>query len=202
MPLPSKGVSSQSQTSTTEDQSTLVKLPFTPSLQRTLQWIGGVHGGTLADVTERVQSLVLESPEEPIYLIVTSHGGPTGIGMSFYDSMRSIFKPVLYTIGAGDVDSSGIIIFLTGEKRFITPNTTLLLHLAGRTFENPKRFTTPEMESIVKEDKLKDFQYASVIAERSNGRLTTQEVLELMANNTVLTPSQAVEYGLADAILE
>lgn len=177
-----------------------LSLPYIP--QRTLQWVGGVSGGMLADITDRIQTLLIENANEPINLIVTSHGGPTGIGMSFYDSMRSVFKPMLNTIGSGDVDSSGIIIFLSGQKRFVTPNTTLLLHLAGRTFDTPKRLTTPEMESIVKEDKLKDFQYASVIAERSNGRLTVQTVLELMANNTVLTPSDAVDLGIAHAILE
>ncbi|MES2436732.1 MAG: ATP-dependent Clp protease proteolytic subunit [Patescibacteria group bacterium] len=175
-------------------------LPYLPA--RTIQWIGGVSGGILADMIERIQNLVIDNPTEPINLVVTSHGGPTGIGMSFYDSMRSVYKPVLNTIGSGDVDSSGIIIFLTGKNRFITPNTTLLLHLAGRTFDMPKRMTTPEMESIVKEDKLKDFQYASVIADQSNGKLTVQKVLELMANNTVLTPSDAVELGIAHAILE
>lgn len=181
----------------------VVTIPkYVPSPQRTIQWIGGVNGAILADVTEQIQSFIIENPTEPIHMVVTSHGGPTGIGMSFYDSMRSVYKPVLYTIGSGDVDSSGVIIFLAGERRYITPNTTLLLHLAGRTFDSPKRFTTPEMESIVKEDKMKDFQYASVIAERSGNRLTVQEVLDLMANNTVLTPGDAVDLGIAHAILE
>lgn len=177
------------------------KTAFTFSPQRTIQWIGGVNGSILADVTDKIHSLILESPTEAIHLIVTSHGGPSGIGMSFYDSMRSIYKPNLVTIGSGDVDSSGIVIFLAGEKRYLTPNTTMLLHLAGRTFDTPKRFTTPEMESIVKEDKMKDFQYASIISERTNGQLTIQEVLDLMANNTVLTPADAVELGIAHAII-
>ncbi len=171
------------------------------NIKRTLQWIGGVNGGTLGDMSDKIQNMLLDNPIEPINLIVTSHGGPTGIGMSFYDTMRSVYKPNLCTIGSGDVDSSGIIVFLTGTERYITPNTTLLLHLAGRVFDTQKRFTTPEMESIVKEDKLKDFQYASVIADNSNGKLTVQKALNLMAYNTVLTPTEAVEYGLAHSIL-
>jgi ATP-dependent Clp protease, protease subunit len=185
----------------TESPSTLSTPLVSFNPHRTLQWIGGVSGGVLADITERIQCFMLDNPLEHINLIVTSHGGPTGIGMSFYDTMRSIYKPKLRTIGSGDVDSSGIIVFLAGDERYITPNTTLLLHLAGRIFDTPKRFTTPEMESIVKEDKLKDFQYASVIAERSNGKMTVQKVLDLMACNTVLTASEAVELGIAHKIL-
>ncbi len=174
---------------------------FALSPTRTIQWIGSVNSATLADISEKIQQLMLQDARAPIHLIVTSHGGPTGIGMSFYDSMQRLYKPILYTIGSGDVDSSGIIIFLTGEKRYITQNTTLLLHLAGRTFDTPKRFTTPELETIIKEDKLKDFQYASVIADRSDGKLTVQDALDLMAHNTVLTPSDAVELGIAHEIL-
>ncbi len=188
------------QEATTEISKEILSLPYLP--KRTVQWIGGVSGGMLADITDRIQALLIEEPSEPINLIVTSHGGGTGIGMSFYDTMKSVYKPNLNTIGSGDVDSSGIIIYLSGTRRFITPNTTLLLHLAGRTFDTQKRLTTPEMECIVKEDKLKDFQYASVIAECSSGRLTVQDVLDLMANNTVLTPRDAVDLGIAHAILE
>ncbi|MBX4198301.1 ATP-dependent Clp protease proteolytic subunit [Candidatus Parcubacteria bacterium] len=177
-----------------------VSLPYLP--HRTIQWIGGVSGAILADITEQIQALILDNPTEHINLLVTSHGGPTGIGMCFYDSMRSVYKPKLNTIGSGDVDSSGVIVFLAGQQRFLTPNTTLLLHLAGRTFDTPKRLTTPEMESIIKEDKLKDFQYATVIAEQSNGKLNIQKILDMMANNTVLTASEAVELGIAHAILE
>lgn len=177
------------------------KFTLSISPHRIIHWIGGVNGGILFEIVERIQELMMEDVVAPIHLIVTSHGGPTGVGMSFYDTMRSIYKPKLCTIGSGDVDSSGIIVFLAGETRYITPNTTLLLHLAGRTFDTAKRFTTPEMESIVKEDRLKDFQYASVIADRSDGKLTIQKVLDLMADNSVLTPFDAVKYGLAHKIL-
>src|SRR5947209_776052 len=134
-------------------ESSLTTPLFVSCPKRTVQWIGGVNGAILADVVEQIQLMLAENPLEQINLVVTSHGGPTGMGMSFYDTMRSVYKPNLVTIGSGDVDSSGIIVFLAGNERFLTPNTTLLLHLAGRTFDSPKRFTTPDMESIIKEDK-------------------------------------------------
>src|SRR3989338_11479148 len=93
-------------------------------------------------------------------LVVNSYGGPTGVGMSFYDAVESWLRPNLTTVGSGDVDSSGIIVFLSGEKRYLTKNTTLLFHLAGRTFSTEKRFSTADLENILKEDKLKDYQYA------------------------------------------
>ncbi len=178
-----------------------IAAPYIPSPKRTIQWIGAIGGALLTDITEQIKALVLENPLEPINLVVTSHGGPTGIGMSFFDSMRAVYRPILHTIGSGDVDSSGIIVFLTGERRFLTPHTTLLLHLAGRCFDAGKRFTTNDLECMLKEDRLKDFHYASVIADQSSGRLSARDVLNLMEKNTVLTAEDAVNYGLAHAIL-
>ena len=121
--------------------------------------------------------------------------------MSFYDAVESWLRPNLTTVGSGDVDSSGIIVFLAGEKRYLTKNTTLLFHLAGRTFSTEKRFSTADLENILKEDKLKDYQYACVVSDRTNGRYSPEEVLNLMKNNTVLTALEAVQMGLAHKVL-
>jgi ATP-dependent protease ClpP protease subunit len=175
---------------------------FIHSPARSVQYFGVVNYATTERVIEEITTLVAIDPHEEIYLSVTSAGGPTGTAMSFYDHMRYVLKPRLVTIGSGDVDSSGIILFLSGEKRFITKNTTLLLHRAGRVFEEGKRITAAELEAMFREDNLKDFQYASVLAERSNGRLTTEKALQLMDSNIILTPVEMISYGLADAILE
>ncbi len=122
--------------------------------------------------------------------------------MSFYDQVNSVLKPKLVTIGSGDVDSSGIIIFLSGEKRYVTPHTTIFFHLAGRTFDGAKRFTAFDLETMAREDKVKDLQYAGLVAKRSHGRLTREKVLKMMEKNTLCTPEELVAYGLADRVLE
>jgi ATP-dependent protease ClpP protease subunit len=106
----------------------LTSVSLNASLKRTLHWIGGVNGNALSEVVDEIKSMLIEDKLEPIRLIITSYGGPTGIGMSFYDSMRVVYKPQLITVGSGDVDSSGVIILLSGEKRYLTRNTTLFLH--------------------------------------------------------------------------
>lgn len=175
---------------------------FIHAPSRSLEYFGLVNYATTERVIEEITKLIIEDPHEYIFLNVTSAGGPTGTAMGFYDHMRFVLKPPLITIGSGDVDSSGIIIFLAGEKRYITKNTTLLLHRAGRVFDPGKRYTASEVEAMFREDNLKDFQYASVISECSGGRLTTQRVLQLMDNNTILTPAEMVSLGLADALLQ
>ncbi len=167
---------------------------------RTLEWLGGVSYDNLQMILGEIKRLMLINDDD-IHLLVNSYGGATGIGMSFYDAVTSWLKPNLLTIGSGDVDSSGIIVFLSGHKRYLTRNTTMLFHLAGRTFSTDKRFTTLDMHAMLKEDKLKDYQYACVVADHTNGRYTPEKILKLMSKNTIITAEEAVQMGLAHKVL-
>lgn len=180
--------------------STSAKFSVRP--ERTLEWLGGVTYANLERVLRLVKELLIAHPEEEMALLVSSYGGATGIGMSFYDAATTWLKPNLVTIGSGDVDSSGIIVFLAGKKRFVTKNTTMLLHLAGRTLEQGKRISSADLDAMLKEDKLKDYQYACVVSDATRGKYAPEEILEMMAHNTILTAQEAVNMGLAHAILE
>lgn len=181
-------------------QSALRSMPVHPD--RTIEWFGGVNYENLEHVISEIKRMMTEDAQEEIYLIVNSYGGPTGIAMSFFDTVRSLLKPNLVTIGSGDVDSSGIIVFLAGTKRYLTKNTTLLFHLAGRTFEPGKRFTTYDMEAMMKEDKLKDYQYACVVSDVTQGHYSPEKILDMMAKNTIMSASEATNLGLADTVIE
>jgi len=180
--------------------STLITSSFTS--ENSVDYFGTVNYATNERVLERIRVMCEKNPRESIYLTVTSPGGPTGTAMSFYDHVRYVLKPLVITIGSGDVDSSGLIIFLTGERRFVTKHTTFLFHLAGRVFENDRRFTASDMDAMTREDRKKDEQYASLVAERSRGRLSKENVMEMMKKNTILSPEEFVSCGLADAVLE
>jgi ATP-dependent protease ClpP protease subunit len=171
-------------------------------IERTVEYLGVVNYATSERVLHNIKSLIKKSPTDQLYLIITSAGGPSGTAMSFYDTVRYVLRPNLTTIGSGDVDSSAMLLFLTGERRYVTAHTTALLHRAGRVFDNNKRVTSSELASMMREDLLKDEQYAAIVSERTLGRLSPNQVLELMDANTTLTPKDFVQYGLADSILE
>lgn len=174
---------------------------FKANPARTIEWLGGVNYESLENILGKVKRLMVESPTDEIHLLINSYGGSTGIGMSFYDAATSWLRPNLTTIGSGDVDSSGIIVFLSGNRRYLTKNTTLLFHMAGRTFGNDKRYTVADMEAMLNEDHLKDFQYACVVSDATAGRYTPAMVIDMMRRNTILTAAEAVEMGLAHAII-
>ena len=105
---------------------------FIADPNRTIEWLGPVNYANLEKAFGELKILLAESKDTPITMLISSYGGPTGAAMSFYDAVNSWLKSELVTIGSGDVDSSGILLFLAGRKRYLTRNTTMLLHLAGR----------------------------------------------------------------------
>lgn len=171
-----------------------------PVRGRMVRYVGPVTRVMNARVLQDIGGLLDAEPEAEIGLLVTSTGGPTGTAMNFYDTLQHVLKPKLVTIGSGDVDSSGIVIFLTGDRRYVTKRTTLLLHNAGRAFDR-QRYTTREMAAMLAEDCMKDEQYATLLAERSRGMLLTRDILDMMEQQTVLSPDRLVALGLAHAVL-
>lgn len=188
-----------SNTKTNKTQNRQLELSVKP--ERTIEWLGGVSYQNLSNILGEIKSLMIENKEDEIHLLINSYGGTTGVGMSFYDAVRDWLKPNLTTIGSGDVDSSGVIVFLSGKKRFLTKNTTLLFHLAGRTLSGEKRYTVQDMEAMLNEDHLKDFQYACVVSDATGGRYTPAMILEMMRKNTLLTADEAVQMGLAHKVI-
>jgi ATP-dependent Clp protease protease subunit len=181
-------------------QSTRSPLSGIPTGQ-VVEYLGSVSISTNEKVLSLIKHHLQVQPDKELFMVVTSAGGPSGIAMSLYDTIRLILRPRLVTIGSGDVDSSGVILFLTGETRFVTPHTTMYLHLAGRTFNSTTRYTAHDLEMMAKEDKVKDQQYADIVSENSHGKLTRKDVLTMMHDETVLTPEDMLACGLADTIL-
>ena len=162
-------------------------------------YLGTVCHETNMHVIEQLKQHLAFASTAEVRLTVSSAGGPTGPAMCFYDTIRHILKPRLTTIGSGDVDSSGIIIFLAGTRRLMSPRTTLLLHEASRRFDGKRRYTARALEAIAREDRLKDEQYAQVIAD--NSTLMPQDVRTMMERETTLTAADCVKFGLAHELL-
>lgn len=171
-----------------------------PKPARTLAYLGSVSHSTNDRLFGEFKRLLEKQASDPITLTVGSPGGPTGVAMCFYDTMRFVLRPRLTTLGMGDVDSSGVIIFLSGNLRYVSEHTTVLLHCAGRRFSDDNRFTAHELESMAREDRLKDEQYARLVASHTR-RLSARDVLLMMEKETVLSPDDVVEIGIAHGLL-
>lgn len=60
-------------------------------------------------------------------LVINSPGGEMSHAYSIIDTMRGSSIPI-YTIGMGEICSAGLMIFMSGVNRTITPNTSIMTH--------------------------------------------------------------------------
>ena len=75
----------------------------------------------------RSQRITLGIENQPIYLHLTTNGGDIYAAFSVVDCISKLKSPV-YTIIDGYCASSGTLISLAGEKRFINENAYMLIH--------------------------------------------------------------------------
>jgi ATP-dependent Clp protease, protease subunit len=138
--------------------------------------------------------LEAENPDKDIDLYVNSPGGSAYAGMAIYDTMQYV-KPDVRTICIGMGMSAAAMILAGGApgKRFVLPNAKVMIHQGSAG----ARGTPADIQIAAREIVEMTRRMAEIIA-RHSGR----PVLEDIDRDRFMTPEEAVEYGLLDAILE
>jgi ATP-dependent Clp protease protease subunit len=161
-------------------------------------------GGGLDDETANVliaQMLFLsnEDPHADIHFYVNSPGGSVSAGLAIYDTMQFLRCDVAtYCIGMSA--SMGAILLCGGAKgkRFALPNSRVLLHqpLIGGVMQGAATDLSIEAQEILR---LREILYG-LLAKHSG--TDTAKIKKDCDRNLWLSPSEALEYGLVDKILE
>jgi ATP-dependent Clp protease protease subunit len=145
------------------------------------------------------QLLFLEAadPDADIHLYVNSPGGSAYAGMAIYDTMQYV-KPDVRTICIGMGMSAAAMILSGGAagKRFCLPNAKVMIHQGSAG----ARGTPADIQIAAREIVEMTRRMAEIIA-RHSGR-SVEQVLDDIDRDRFMTPEEAVEYGLVDAILE
>lgn len=145
------------------------------------------------------QMLFLESAnkEKPINFYINSPGGSVTAGMSIYDTMQLIKCPV-HTIVIGMAASMGSFLASAGEKgkRMVLPNSRHMIH-------QPLGGTSGQASDV--EIQYKELQFWKDRLTELYAKHTGQpvDVLQVdMDRDNFMSAEKAVEYGLADRIIE
>ena len=144
------------------------------------------------------QLLLLEAddPDRDIALYVNSPGGSAYAGMAIYDAMQHV-RPDVSTICFGMGMSAAAMIMAGGAagKRFALPNAKLMIHQGSAGF----RGAPSDIQIAAREVAATTRQMAEIIG-RHAGR-DVETVMEDIDRDRFMTPAEAVDYGLVDAIL-
>jgi ATP-dependent Clp protease protease subunit len=137
-----------------------------------------------------------EDPTKDVQLYIQSPGGQIYAGMAIYDTMQQISAPVS-TVAVGLTASFGTVLLMAGapEKRFVLPNATVHMH-------QPLGGAQGQASDIViaanESQRLKDRLYEMFAKHTGQPFEKIERDLE---RDIYLNAQQAVEYGLADAVI-
>jgi ATP-dependent Clp protease, protease subunit len=149
---------------------------------------------TDADLRSEYLSRGLEgTPLTPIWLHIHSYGGDLFTGFSLADQMAAIKTPI-YTIVEGICASAATLISLSGAKRYILPNSFMLIHQLSsmiwgthEQFKDEMNLQAKAMERLV-----------AFYARRS--KISQEEVRAMLTRDFWMDAETCVQHGFADEI--
>lgn len=170
---------------------------------RVFYWIGNVDEKNLSRAIEKFRSLETSKRKmkTPAHMVISSAGGDTSSGFAFYDYIRNISHTELTCIGFGEIKSAGIIVFLAGNRRLITPNTFFFFHESQLPEYGKSVPPIVEMRADLFLVDLEENQYAAIISQATGGRHSVKEIRQWSKDCRVFTAEEAVETGLAHEII-
>ncbi len=163
-------------------------------------WLSGtIDEKSAFEVINQLLVMDLDSDDE-ITLLISSPGGSVDDGLAIYDVIKTLKAPVR-TVAEGTVASMASIIFSSGDKgrREVLPSARIMIH-DPRIIGNNGVMTTTEAIELGKHLQETKNKNNSILAE--NCGKTLEEVNKDTLVDKYMSASEAIEYGLADAICE
>ena len=169
------------------------------------------------EVTQHVASLVVaqmlflesENPDKDISLYINSPGGSVTAGLAIYDTMQFI-KCDVQTIVIGQAASMGSFLAQAGHagKRFVLPESRTMIHRVSSG--TPGTSGSVHVQELEFEDARRMFEESKRINQRltdlyvrhNTAGKTYDDFYNTMKFDTFLSAEQAVEWGLADKIID
>jgi len=169
------------------------------------------------DVNEHTASLLVaqllflesEDPDKDISFYINSPGGSVTAGLAIYDTMQFI-KPDVQTIVVGQAASMGSMLAQAGAvgKRFVLPESRTMIHRVSSGTQGTRG--SVHVQDLQFEDSKRNFEESVRINRRltelyvkhNTAGKTYEELYETMKFDTFLSAQEAVDFGLADKIVE
>ena len=147
------------------------------------------------------QMLFLESEDssKDITFYINSPGGVITDGMSIYDTMQYI-KPDVTTVVMGQACSMGSFLAQAGApgKRLLLPNSRTMIHQPS----GGARGQASDIEIQYKEIQYWKEQLTELYVKHNTAKKTFDDFKADMDRDYFMTAQEAVDYGLADKIVE
>jgi ATP-dependent Clp protease, protease subunit len=148
-------------------------------------------------VVAQLLHLDSEDPEKDVSVYINSPGGDAYAGLAIYDTMQFI-KADVRTICFGIAMSAGSLLLTGGAegKRMALPNSRILIHQPTGGFQGQ----SADIEIHAREILRLRARLETIYVEHTGQ--ARKRVNEDMERDHFFDPSEAVEYGLIDRVIE
>ncbi|HEX2099549.1 MAG TPA: ATP-dependent Clp protease proteolytic subunit [Candidatus Synoicihabitans sp.] len=160
---------------------------------------GPVTDASCRDLTEKLLYLEATDPGKEITFYLNSPGGSVTAGMAVYDTMQLITSPITVVV-TGMAASMGSILLSGAKKgrRLIYPHARVLIHQPLIT----GRFTGPATDINIQAQEMEKIrQELNLILANASGQ-PIERINRDTDRDFYLNAKEAIEYGLADKIVE
>lgn len=143
---------------------------------------------------EQISRGIEDAPATPIWLHIHSYGGDLFSGFSTSDQLKLIKSPI-YAVVEGVCASAATLIAMSCKKRYILPNSFMLIHQLStmmwgthEEFKDEMQLQTKAMERLIK-----FYEQYSMLNE--------EEIREMLKRDFWMEAETAIEKGFVDEIL-
>jgi ATP-dependent Clp protease protease subunit len=150
-------------------------------------------------VVSQLLFLESENPDKDITLYINSPGGVITAGMSIYDTMQYI-KPDVSTVVMGQACSMGSFLAQAGaaNKRIVLPHSRTMIHQPSGGARGMQSDIEIQYKEITHMKKMLTELY---VKHNTKGK-TYADFERDMDRDTFMTAQEAVDYGLADRVID
>jgi len=150
-------------------------------------------------VVSQLLFLESENPDKDITLYINSPGGVITAGMSIYDTMQYI-KPNVCTVVMGQACSMGSFLAQAGApgKRYVLPHSRTMIHQPSGGARGMQSDIEIQYKEITHMKKMLTDLY---VKHNTKGK-TYADFERDMDRDNFMTAQEAVDYGLADQVIE
>jgi ATP-dependent Clp protease protease subunit len=169
---------------------------FERLLKDRIVWLGSaVEADNANEIAAKMLLLSAEDPERDIYLYINSPGGSVFDGLVIYDTMQYVPNDIV-TVGVGLAASMGLFLLQTGTKgkRYITPNTRVLLHQPAAGYGGT------ESDIRIQAELINDLKQSLARIDAEATGKTVEQINADGDRDRWFTAEEALDYGFVDHI--
>lgn len=163
---------------------------------REILCIGEIEPENVNSLINQIRYLARKDSEKEITMFISSHGGEVASGLALYDIMQAVKCPIR-TVCIGTASSMATVLFAAGDKREMLPHARVMIH--DPLVYGMARKSALELKKS-SDDLMRTREIIGELLAKHTGK-SIDEIYEKTAEDTYFYANEAIEFGLADGIV-